>query len=70
VICRVKEPAVGLRVKDQGMGIKQEDSEHLFDRVENPNFRHISGFGTGLYLSSKIVRQHDVYRNLNSSPIQ
>jgi two-component system sensor histidine kinase VicK len=62
VVCRVQEAMVEVSVKDQGMGIKPEDSEHLFDRyyrVENPNSSHISGFGIGLYLSSEIVRQHD-----------
>jgi two-component system sensor histidine kinase VicK len=59
--CQTKEGCVEVSVSDEGMGIKNEDQAHLFDRyyrVENPNYSHISGFGIGLYLSSEIVRQH------------
>jgi len=47
-------------VKDEGMGIKQEDLALLFDRyyrVESNNT--ISGFGIGLYLSAEIVERHN-----------
>jgi two-component system sensor histidine kinase VicK len=62
ISCQTKTDTVEVSVNDQGMGIKPEDIEHLFDRyyrVDNPNYSHISGFGIGLYLSSEIVRQHD-----------
>jgi two-component system sensor histidine kinase VicK len=60
--CQTKAETVEVSVHDEGMGIKPEDIEHLFDRyyrVDNPNYSHISGFGIGLYLSSEIIRQHD-----------
>jgi signal transduction histidine kinase len=50
-----------ISVRDEGIGISAQDSEHLFERfyrVENPQTRQISGFGIGLYLSSEIVRRH------------
>lgn len=51
-----------ISVKDNGMGIAPEDLPNLFDRfyrVENPNTRHIAGFGIGLYLSAEIIKQHN-----------
>ena len=52
---------VRFSVKDEGIGINQQDLEKLFDRyyrVENSNTKHISGFGIGLYLSAEIIHQH------------
>lgn len=49
-------------VKDEGMGIKSQDLEKLFDRyyrVETKHTAHISGFGIGLYLSAEIIRRHN-----------
>ncbi|WP_428331680.1 PAS domain-containing sensor histidine kinase [Mucilaginibacter sp.] len=48
-------------VADEGLGIKEDDISHVFDRyyrVENPSQSHISGFGIGLYLSAEIIHQH------------
>jgi two-component system sensor histidine kinase VicK len=50
-----------LSVRDEGLGIRPEDREHIFDRyyrVESNYTRHISGFGIGLYLSAEIVKHH------------
>ncbi len=52
---------VTVRVKDQGIGIKPQDNEKVFDRyyrVETSRSQHISGFGIGLYLSAEIVKRH------------
>ena len=49
-------------VKDEGMGIKADDQEKLFDRyyrVESNQMQQISGFGIGLYLSAEIVLRHN-----------
>lgn len=49
-------------VSDEGMGIKPEDIDHIFDRyyrVSNRHTQQIAGFGIGLYLSAEIVRQHN-----------
>jgi signal transduction histidine kinase len=61
VSCLVKDNGVEISVRDEGIGVKEDDVKHLFDRyyrVDNPNYSHISGFGIGLYLSSEIIRQH------------
>jgi signal transduction histidine kinase len=61
VSCIVKDGEVILSVKDDGMGIKPEDLDKIFDRyyrVETNHTRHISGFGIGLYLSSEIIERH------------
>lgn len=53
---------VTVSVRDEGMGIHQEDANKIFDRyyrVQSNSSKHISGFGIGLYLSAEIVRRHD-----------
>ncbi|MBE9583264.1 response regulator [Mucilaginibacter sp. JRF] len=55
-----KEAIIGVR--DNGMGIKPEDQQKLFDRyyrVENSQMRNIGGFGIGLYLSAEIIKRHN-----------
>jgi two-component system sensor histidine kinase VicK len=59
--CSIKNNEVQVSVTDKGMGINPKDIDKLFDRffrVTDPNTKHISGFGIGLYLSSEIIRQH------------
>ncbi|WP_370583105.1 ATP-binding protein [Pedobacter sp. MC2016-24] len=47
-------------VRDQGIGVKQEDKEKLFERFYLPYSNNtISGFGIGLYLSAEIIERHD-----------
>lgn len=51
-----------ISIVDEGIGIKAQDIDKLFDRyyrVDNKNTAHISGFGIGLYLSAEIIRQHN-----------
>jgi len=53
---------VQVSVKDEGMGIKPQDQEKLFDRyyrIENMDTQAISGFGLGLYLSAEIIQRHN-----------
>jgi len=57
----VENSSVTIAIHDQGMGIKPEDLEKLFERfyrVESNTMQHISGFGIGLYLSSEIIERH------------
>jgi PAS domain S-box-containing protein len=61
VTCKLHDQNVIVSVKDEGMGIKPQDMDMIFDRyyrVESAHTQHISGFGIGLYLSAEIVRQH------------
>ena len=44
---------------DQGAGIAQEESQHVFDRFKRLNPKeHKEGMGVGLYLSRAIIRAH------------
>jgi signal transduction histidine kinase len=48
-----------LSVRDQGIGIPQEDQARIFDRFERAvSTRHFGGLGLGLYVSAQIVRAH------------
>jgi signal transduction histidine kinase len=51
-----------LQVKDQGKGIEEGEREKIFNkfyRVGNTATKAAKGTGLGLYLSKKIVRQHN-----------
>ena len=59
--CERKDTHAEVSIKDEGIGIREEDQANLFDRyyrVESDTTRHISGFGIGLYLSSEIIKAH------------
>jgi signal transduction histidine kinase len=61
ICCNVIGNTVQISVKDQGIGISEEDVPRLFDRfyrVESNETELISGFGIGLYLSAEIVQHH------------
>ncbi len=52
---------VCIRVKDEGVGIAQEDIEKVFQkftRVDNPLSVQVGGSGLGLYWAEKIIRLH------------
>ncbi|EDM38004.1 sensor histidine kinase with PAS signal sensor domains [Pedobacter sp. BAL39] len=52
---------VQVSVKDEGMGIAQEEINKLFDRYFRSRYvteGNISGFGIGLYLSAEIIQRH------------
>ena len=62
VKCEATTKMVTVSVNDEGMGIKPEDIEKVFDRyyrVSTNHTLHISGFGIGLYLSAEIIKRHD-----------
>ncbi|OOQ62316.1 hypothetical protein BC343_03050 [Mucilaginibacter pedocola] len=62
VECKTEGRKVVVSVRDEGMGIKPEHLDRLFDRfyrVETKHTQHISGFGIGLYLSGEIIQRHD-----------
>lgn len=62
VTCMQLQDSVEVRVKDEGIGIKKEDIENIFQRyyrVENQTTKTISGFGIGLYLSAEIIKRHN-----------
>jgi len=62
VKCQVIDKMVQISVEDQGMGIKAQDLEKLFERfyrVNTQSTQNISGFGIGLYLSAEIIQRHN-----------
>ncbi|MBB2150380.1 PAS domain-containing sensor histidine kinase [Pedobacter gandavensis] len=61
VNCQVSPLAAQISIKDEGMGIKPQSLEKLFERffrVETKHTENISGFGIGLYLCSEILEHH------------
>jgi signal transduction histidine kinase len=59
VKCEVLDNHARLSVKDNGIGIKKEDRDKLFERYYRvKGDSSISGFGIGLYLSSEIIQRH------------
>jgi two-component system sensor histidine kinase VicK len=61
IACVTVDNQAQVSVSDEGLGIKAEDQQKLFDRyyrVET-NAAYISGFGIGLYLCAEIVQRHD-----------
>ncbi|MNL46693.1 Sensor histidine kinase YycG [compost metagenome] len=61
ITCHQADDMAIVTVKDEGMGIKPQDIDKLFERfyrVENKHTQAISGFGVGLYLCSEIIQIH------------
>lgn len=55
-----KDNKVQLQVIDQGPGIKEEDSERIFERFERATpINEVSGMGLGLYISRQIMAQNN-----------
>lgn len=62
VRCELVAGSAQVSVKDEGMGIKQQDVDKLFSRfyrVNSKHTQHISGFGIGLYLCAEIIERHN-----------
>ncbi|MFD1256149.1 ATP-binding protein [Mucilaginibacter terrae] len=62
VNCEIKAQMAVVSVKDEGLGIKPQDVEKLFERyyrVDSKQTQTISGFGIGLYLCAEIIQRHD-----------
>jgi PAS domain S-box-containing protein len=60
--CKAVADLLEVSVKDQGVGIQEQDKARLFERyyrVQSNNAQYISGFGIGLYLSAELIRLHE-----------
>lgn len=61
ISCRQVDDMIQVSVTDEGMGIKAQDIEKLFNRfyrIESTETHTISGFGIGLYLCAEIIQRH------------
>jgi len=71
ISCQQVGEVAEVRVKDEGLGISQQDLSKLFQRfyrVENKQTKTISGFGIGLYLCAEIVQCHNGKIRAESEP--
>ncbi len=62
IACVQEAAAVQVSVRDEGMGVRKEDLERLFERyyrAEHAQMETIAGFGIGLYLCAEIIRRHN-----------
>lgn len=62
VRCERRADEVIVSVQDEGMGVRSQDKDKLFDRyyrVKSEHTKNISGFGVGLYLSAEIIQRHE-----------
>jgi PAS domain S-box-containing protein len=61
VDCSTKGNYAQISVRDEGIGISEDNIPRLFERyyrVKEAEMNHISGFGIGLYLCSEIIKRH------------
>jgi two-component system sensor histidine kinase VicK len=61
VSCELRSNEAYVSIRDEGMGVKPQDAEKIFDRfyrVSSVQSQHIAGFGIGLYLCSEIIERH------------
>jgi PAS domain S-box-containing protein len=59
VTLRSREGRILLGVKDQGIGIRKESQERIFNRFERAiSASDVSGLGLGLFISRQIVEAH------------
>lgn len=65
-----KNGAAAFTVKDNGIGIKPQDLERIFERYYRVDggSKMVSGFGIGLYLSAEIIRRHGGTIHVESEP--
>jgi two-component system sensor histidine kinase VicK len=61
VSCTLVNGHAQVSIQDEGMGIKPQHTDKLFNRfyrIDSKHTQHISGFGIGLYLSAEIIQHH------------
>ncbi len=67
----VTENTARLKVKDQGIGISEEDQQRLFQQFERAvSIRQFSGFGLGLWITRQLIVAHGGHIAVRSAPQQ
>jgi signal transduction histidine kinase len=65
----VEEETIYCTVSDNGVGMTQEQSQHLFDLYfRGSHSRHSLGLGLGLYLCRRIIEAHGGEIGVKSAP--
>ena len=62
ITARVRSDDVQTSVADRGIGIEEQQLEHIFDRfyqVDNASTRKVGGSGLGLSICKAIVEAHN-----------
>lgn len=76
IICEIKKSGsneISISVKDNGVGIEQEDIKRIFDkfyRSQSASKNFISGSGLGLWICKEIIEAHDGEIECRSIPNQ
>ena len=69
VRCTIEHDTAMVVVRDEGIGIRQEEKEKLFERYYRSDaHNNIPGFGIGLYLSAEIIQRHHGRISVDSEP--
>ena len=58
IITSHTDKEVSIKIQDEGIGIKEEDKEKIFEkfsRIDNPLTRKIQGSGLGLYITKTLI---------------
>lgn len=64
-----KQSAAVLKVRDQGIGIEEEDAKRIFDRFERSTLaKKYGGLGLGLYITKQIIAAHGGKIEVKSIP--
>lgn len=71
IYSRMKETTLSVAVKDQGVGIPEEDLSHIFDRfyrVDKSRSKEVFGYGLGLSIAKEIVGLNKGIIRVDSKP--
>ncbi|WZL73830.1 sensor histidine kinase [Clostridiaceae bacterium 35-E11] len=58
ITVRQEKDFVIFSIKDEGIGMKEEDLEKIFDMFYRAKENRVKGYGIGLYISKKIIEAH------------
>lgn len=70
VVLEEKNNKIRLSIKDEGIGIPQEQQDRIFERffrAFSPFHEGIHGYGVGLHICQEIMNQHGCEINFNSN---